>query len=301
MTDSRQEISLVQHLDCLARNRWIGHRGGAPDPTGHSRPRPLPASPVITVFRTNGCFAGGGTGYQPVTFYSEGSVGGLAARCNLGATSSCSSPCCRRGPIHCAGQQDAAFGVSVCSVWGQGNPDGRVTSVEEADAWIGRIGLDRAGRRIGRITRVWIDDYSGLPTWATLVSGRLDRREGIAPLSEVAATGGRPQFACTKAEVMSAPRVEDDGHLALDDEWRLINHYKVAGTPDPTRQSPACELPGSMSRMTTSTPTRLGSRPPGPGSATSGSAAEGQDQRADQGGPSGRLFLPGMRRRLGLG
>ena len=194
-----------------------------------------------------------------------------------------------------------AWGVSVCSVRAQRNPDRRVTSVEEADAWIGRIGLDRAGRRIGRITRVWIDDYSGLPTWATLESGRLDRREGIAPLSDVAATGGGPRLACTKAEVKSAPRVDDDGHLGLDDEWRLINHYKLASTPDPTRQDPACELPGSTPRMTTSTRTRLGSRPPGPGSASSSSAAEGQDRRAEQGGPSGRLFLPGMRRRLGLG
>ena len=176
-----------------------------------------------------------------------------------------------------------------------------MTSVEDADAWIGRIALDSAGRKIGRITRVWIDDYSGVPAWATLETGRLDRREGIAPLSDVAATGGRPQLACTKAEVMSAPRVDDDGHLGLDDEWRLINHYKVAGTPDPTRQGPAFEHPGSTPWMTTSTRTRLGARPPGPGSASSGRAAQGQDKRAEHGGHSGRLFLPGMRRRLGLG
>lgn len=176
-----------------------------------------------------------------------------------------------------------------------------MTSVEQADAWIGRNGLDSAGRKIGRITRVWIDDYSGLPTWATLVSGRLDRREGIAPLSDEAATGGLPQLACTKAEFMSAPRVDDDGHLGLDDEWRLTSHYKLAGTPDPTRQDPAWELPGSMPRMTTSTRTRLGSRPPCPGSTSNGSGAEVQDQRAKRGRPSGRPFLPGIRRRLGQG
>jgi len=176
-----------------------------------------------------------------------------------------------------------------------------VTSAEQADAWIGRIGLDRAGRRIGKITRVWVDDYSGLPTWATLESGRLHRHEGIAPLSDAADTWGRPLLACTKADVKSAPRVEDDGHLGLDDEWRLVNHYKLAGAPDPTRQDRASEHPGSPPRMTTSTRTRLGSRPRGPGSASSSSAAEGQDRRAEHGGPSGRPFLPGMLRRLGLG
>ena len=192
--------------------------------------------------------------------------------------------------------------VPVRALRAQRNPDDHVTSVEQADAWIGRIGLDSAGRKIGKITRVWIDDYSGLPTWATLESGRLNRREGIAPLSGVTATRGRPQLSCTKAEVMSAPPVDDDGHLGLDDEWRLINHYKLGGPPDPTRQEPAGEIPGTMPRMTTSTRTRLGSRPPDPRSASSStSAAQGQDQRAGQAGASGRLLPPGMRRRLGLG
>ena len=177
-----------------------------------------------------------------------------------------------------------------------------MTSFEQADAWIGRIGLDRAGRKIGRITRVWIDDYSGVPTWATLESGRLDRREAIAPLSGVKAVGRHPQLACTRAEVMSAPPVDDDGHLGLDDEWRLINHYKLAGTSDPTRQGPPRELPGSTPWTPSSTRSRLGSHPPGAARATSSSrAVEGQDQRAGQGGLSARLFLPGMRRRLGLG
>ncbi len=150
-----------------------------------------------------------------------------------------------------------AWGVRVCSVRAQRNPDDHVTSAEQADAWIGRIGLDSAGRKIGKITRVWVDDYSGLPTWATLESGRFDRREGIAPLSAVTATGGRPQLACTKAEVMSAPRVDDYGHLGLDDEWRLINHYKLAATSDPTRQDPAGELPNSA-RIAARTRTRFG-------------------------------------------
>ncbi len=117
-----------------------------------------------------------------------------------------------------------------------------MTSVEQADAWIGRIGVDRAGRKIGKITRVWIDDYSGLPTWATLVTRRLGRREGIGPLSDVTVRRGRPLLGCTKAEFMSAPPVADDGHLGLDDEWRLVNHYKLAGTPDPTRPDALAQL-----------------------------------------------------------
>lgn len=175
-----------------------------------------------------------------------------------------------------------------------------MTSREEADAWIGRTGLDSGGRKIGKITRVWIDDYSGLPTWVTLERGRLPRREGIAPFLDVTATGGRPQLACTKAEVMSAPSIDDDGHLGLDDEWRLINHYKLAGTPDPTRPVPAGERSGRMPRIAASTRTHLGSRPPGPRNASSSGAKE-QDQRAEQAERSGRLHLPGMRRRLGLG
>jgi len=176
-----------------------------------------------------------------------------------------------------------------------------VTTIVQADAWIGRIGVDSAGRRIGKITRVWIDDYSRRPTWATLESGRLGRRQGVAPLSDVTATGRRLRLACTKVEVMSAPRVDDDGHLGLDDEWRLFNHYKLAGRPDPTRRDPACELPRSGPRMTMNTPSRPGSGPPGPRNASSSITAQGQDQGADRGEPSGRLLRPGIRRRLGLG
>ena len=175
-----------------------------------------------------------------------------------------------------------------------------MTSVEEADAWIGRIGVDRAGRRIGKITRIWIDDYSGLPTWATLESGRFDRREAIAPLSDVTATGSRPQLACTRADVLSAPPVDDVGCFGLDDEWRLVNHYRLAGRPDPTDHGPTGELPGSTPWMSTSTRTRLGSCSPGPASSSS-SPTHDQGQRAAHGAPSGRQFLPGMRRRLGLG
>ena len=176
-----------------------------------------------------------------------------------------------------------------------------MTSAEEADGWIGRVGLDTAGRKIGKVTRVWVDDYSGLPTWATLETGRFDRRKGIAPLSDVAATGGRPQFACTRAEVLSAPRLDDDRHLGLDDEWRLINHYKLAGMPDPTRTDLAWHLPGSMPSPTTSTRTRIGFRPSKLGTPGSRRAVEGLDQRAQQDGPTGRPFSPGLLRRLGLG
>ena len=267
--------------------------------------RRQPAGPDLGIsyalgHRTVGGLTGGGAGYQPVTFYSEGSWAVWLPDANLELRAHAHHlAAVETGPTVPDRGAFAACGVPVCSVRAQPSPDDHVTSFEEADAWIGRIGLDSAGRKIGKITRVWIDDYSGLPTWATLESGRFDRREGIAPLSNVTATRGRPQLACTKAEVMSAPPVDDDGHLGLDDEWRLINHYRLAGTPDPTRQDPAGEHPNSMTRMTTSTRTRPGSRPPGPGS--SSSAAQVQDQRTGQGGPSGRLFLPGMRRRLGLG
>ena len=197
-----------------------------------------------------------------------------------------------------------ARGVPVRAVRAQRDPGGPVTSVEQADAWIGRIGVDGAGRKIGRITRVWIDDYSGLPTWATLERGRFDRREGVAPLSDVTATGRRLRLACTRAAVRSAPRLDDDGHLGLDDEWRLINHYRLVGPPDPIRPALTGEPSRSMPWMPASSGNPLGSLAPGPGSASSSTPAaqgQGHDQRAEQGASSGRVFLPGMRRRLGLG
>lgn len=173
-----------------------------------------------------------------------------------------------------------------------------MTTAEEADAWIGRVAIDSSGRKIGRITRVWIDDYSGLPTWATLQTGRLHRHEGIAPLSQVATARGRQQLGCQRAEVASAPRINDGGHLGLDDEWRLINHYNPAGSPDPTRGDACRGWPENTRRLRTSTNSCPESPPPGLPAA--GSAGPAEVSAAGSGEPSGRLFLPGIRRMLGL-
>lgn len=84
--------------------------------------------------------------------------------------------------------------------------EGVVTTVEEADSWVGRTAIDRTGRKIGRITQVWIDDHSGEPAWATIDTGRIRRGEAIAPLTSVTAAGVHQQLACRRAELRSAWR-----------------------------------------------------------------------------------------------
>jgi len=157
--------------------------------------------------------------------------------------------------------------------------EGVVTTVDEADSWVGRTAIDRTGRKIGRITRVWIDDHSGQPAWATIDTGRIRRCEAVAPLASVTASGVHQQLACRRAEVRRAPSVQQDGHLELDDEWRLFTHYKLVGASDPTRQEPASQLPVVVRGLTTGPA-------PGPrlGSAT-----------------SKRVFLADIRRTLRLG
>jgi len=108
-------------------------------------------------------------------------------------------------------------------------------SVQEADAWIGRTAVDDTGEQIGLISQIWVDDVSGQPEWASV---KIAGREALVPLAGASALGGGSQFAFSKSQIRSAPRVAQDGHLEVDDKERVASHYGVPVTeavaPAPT-------------------------------------------------------------------
>lgn len=104
-----------------------------------------------------------------------------------------------------------------------------MTSIEEADTWIGRTAVDSAGEQIGMITKIWVDDASGEPAWASLKSQALRGREALVPLAGGAAYGGGRRFAYTKEAIFGAPQGDRNGHLEVEDMERLSSYY---GAPD---------------------------------------------------------------------
>ena len=110
-----------------------------------------------------------------------------------------------------------------------------MTSIEEADFWIGRTAIDDTGEQIGMISQIWVDDASGQPAWASVTGGALGMREALVSLSGTVPLGGGVQFAYSKAQILAAPRAGADGRLDEEETERLCDHYGTtaadAGAP----------------------------------------------------------------------
>ncbi len=137
-----------------------------------------------------------------------------------------------------------------------------MTSIQEADAWIGRTAIDDTGEQIGLISQIWVDDTSGLPEWASVRGATLGGREAFVPLAGAAALGSGVQFTYTKEEVVDAPHVAQDGRLEAEEKEQLTSYY---GTPAADAQPPARSaswadridalIPGATRREPTSSST----------------------------------------------
>lgn len=105
-----------------------------------------------------------------------------------------------------------------------------MTSIEEADSWIGRTAVDDTGEQVGMISQIWVDDASGRPAWASVTGPALGVREALVPLAGAVPLGGGVQFPYTREEIVDAPQVADEGRLDLDEKERLCAYYGTADT-----------------------------------------------------------------------
>lgn len=113
-----------------------------------------------------------------------------------------------------------------------------MTSIEEADAWIGQTAIDDTGEQIGLVSQIWVDDVSGRPEWASVSVAVLGMGEVLVPLAGTMALGSGRQFAFTKEEIVDAPRVAQDGTLGREEIEQLTAYY---GTPAADVAPPARE------------------------------------------------------------
>jgi len=110
-----------------------------------------------------------------------------------------------------------------------------MTSIEEADSWIGRTAVDDTGEQVGMISEIWVDDASGQPAWASVTGPALGAREALVPLAGAVALGGGVQFPYTREEIVDAPQVADEGRLDLGEKEQLCAYYGTADAGPPAR------------------------------------------------------------------
>ena len=94
---------------------------------------------------------------------------------------------------------------------------------------VGRVVLDRKGRKLGKLRRVYGDGDA--PRWGAVKPGRFGRSH-LVPLRDARSEDDEIRLAATKDQVDDAPRAQRGDALSADMQERLQRHYaEGARTP----------------------------------------------------------------------
>jgi hypothetical protein len=116
-------------------------------------------------------------------------------------------------------------------------------SMETARGWLGRIMVDRDGKRLGEITDIYLDRDTDRPEWAVVHTGLFGLRSTFVPLAEATEVDNQIQVPQQRTLVKDAPNIEPDGQLSEAEEAELYRHYgldydTLAADSDPTLSHP---------------------------------------------------------------
>jgi uncharacterized protein YrrD len=113
-------------------------------------------------------------------------------------------------------------------------PSGGAPTMNVAE-WHGRMLVDADGQKIGKLQDVYVDVENDMPQFATVKEGFISRHLTFVPLGGITVGPDQLQVAVTKAQVQSAPNIEQHGEeLSQDDESALYHHYELNYTPPNT-------------------------------------------------------------------
>ena len=93
------------------------------------------------------------------------------------------------------------------------------------ERWRDLVVVDRESATVGTIETFYLDQASGLPTWALVHTGWLGDRRSFVALAAAVEVDGEIRLPYTKAQIREAPAVASDGELGPDDELALVGHY----------------------------------------------------------------------------
>ncbi len=114
------------------------------------------------------------------------------------------------------------------------NDDQNDAAFNVAD-WHGKLLVDLAGQKIGKLEDVYVNVETDVPQFATVKEGFIGRHLTFVPLAGVRLGPGELQVAVTKEQVQAAPNIEQHGEeLSQADESALYHHYELNYTPPDT-------------------------------------------------------------------
>jgi uncharacterized protein (TIGR02271 family) len=102
-----------------------------------------------------------------------------------------------------------------------------VVNKEDLRSVVGATAYDRDGDKIGKIGAVYYDDNTEQPKWLSVNTGFFGMSESFVPLQGADVTGDGVRVGYDKATVKDAPNVDAEGHLSVEEEQRLYQHYSL--------------------------------------------------------------------------
>ena len=111
-----------------------------------------------------------------------------------------------------------------------------MTSPQDAQQqYLCHVAVDAEGNRIGKITKVYLDDQTGQPLWVLVETGLFGTRQSFAPIHGSRVDGELVVLAVSKDQVKDAPNIDQDAHLSESEEDALRQHYSgYLGTAEQT-------------------------------------------------------------------
>lgn len=110
--------------------------------------------------------------------------------------------------------------------------------------WVGHQAVDTSGKRVGKVSEVYMDDSTSEPAWVcvSIKAGLFANLTAFVPVRGVRPEGGRLRLPYDKEMVKGAPQVDQDGdgHLSGGEERQLYRYYtkrwahQVAGSDGPS-------------------------------------------------------------------
>jgi PRC-barrel domain len=108
-----------------------------------------------------------------------------------------------------------------------------MTMPQDTEKYIRRAAVDAEGNRIGKVTKVYLDDQTGQPQWLLVETGLFGTRQSFAPVRGSRLDGEElVVLAVSKDQVKDAPNIDPDGHISQSEEDALREYYSdYLGTP----------------------------------------------------------------------
>ena len=101
-----------------------------------------------------------------------------------------------------------------------------MTTPQDSQEYIRRVAVDTEGSRIGKITKVYLDDQTGQPMWLLVETGLFGTRQSFAPIHGSRFGGDQlVVLAVSKDQVKDAPNIETDAHLSDSEKDALRQYY----------------------------------------------------------------------------